>query len=168
MSIARVIQISGPIKKFPLRYFSSVECLEPIKSDQNNSNKRHDSKLKLGPINIIDAVKLVKDRSWAKFDETIEISVNLGLDPRKPNQSIKGVASLPNGTGKKVRVCVFAMGDEAIQAMQCGADIVGGEELIDSIKAGNINFDTVIATPQMMPTIAKIGRVILKIVFYNL
>ena len=114
---------------------------------------------KLPPMNIHKAVELVKKLSWAKFDESVEISLKLGLDPRKPNQSVKGVASLPYGTGKVVRVCVFALGNQAKEAKAAGADLVGGEELVAQIQAGNINFDTFIATPETMIFVGKLGRV---------
>lgn len=114
---------------------------------------------KFPPMNIHKAVELVKELSWAKFDESVEISLNLGLDPRKPNQSVKGVASLPYGTGKVVRVCVFALGNQAKEAKAAGADLVGGEELVAQIQAGNINFDTFIATPETMIFVGKLGRV---------
>ena len=114
---------------------------------------------KFPPMNIHKAVELVKKLSWAKFDESVEISLNLGLDPRKPNQSVKGVASLPYGTGKVVRVCVFALGNQAKEAKAAGADLVGGEELVAQIQAGNINFETFIATPETMIFVGKLGRV---------
>jgi len=112
------------------------------------------------PININKAVDIVKENSWVKFDETVEISVNLGLDPRKPNQSVKGVAQLPHGSGKKVRVCVFATGKEAQDAIEAGADVVGSDDLVTKIQAGEINFDTIIATPTMMSMVGKVGRII--------
>jgi large subunit ribosomal protein L1 len=112
------------------------------------------------PVNINKAVDMVKELAWAKFDETVEISVNLGLDPRKPNQSVKGVAQLPHGNGKKIRIAVFATGKEAIEALEAGADVVGSDDLVAMIQAGDVNFDTVIATPAMMSTVGKIGRII--------
>lgn len=111
------------------------------------------------PINIHVAVDVVKDLAWAKFDETVELSLNLGLDPRKPNQSIKGVANLPHGNGKKVRVCVFATGKEAQDALEAGADVVGSDDLMAQIQGGDVAFDTIIATPSLMSTVGKIGRV---------
>jgi large subunit ribosomal protein L1 len=102
---------------------------------------------------------MIKELSWAKFDETIEITVQMGLDPRKPNQAVKGLASLPNGTGKLVRVCVFASGDEAQAAREAGAEVVGAEDLVAGILGGNLNFDTVIASPDMMSVVGKLGRV---------
>jgi ribosomal protein L1 len=140
-------------------------------TDNNNNNNKivvlkekirhtkvNDSQ-KFPPMNIHKAVELVKKLSWAKFDESVEISLKLGLDPRKPNQSVKGVASLPYGTGKVVRVCVFALGNQAKEAKAAGADLVGGEELVAQIQAGNINFDTFIATPETMIFVGKLGRV---------
>ncbi len=109
--------------------------------------------------NAHQALHLVKSSAWAKFDETVEISINTGLDPRKPNQSVKGVAKLPSGTGKKVRICVVASASDAKVALEAGADIAGAEEVIAALQGGDLNFNTVIATPEMMPLISKIGRV---------
>jgi large subunit ribosomal protein L1 len=111
-------------------------------------------------LNVHEAIKLVKESAWAKFDETIELSVNLNLDPRKPNQAVKGVAKLPSGTGKTVRVGVFAVGKDADAASEAGADVVGGEDLMLRIQGGEIPFDSLIATPEMMSTVGKIGRVL--------
>jgi len=105
-------------------------------------------------------VGVVKSHAWAKFDETVEISVNLGLDPRKPNQSIKGTAKLPHGAGKKVRVGVFATGNDAQQASDAGADVVGAEDLVKRLQDGDIPFDTLIATPEMMPIVSRVGRIL--------
>lgn len=107
-----------------------------------------------------DAIKLVKERAIAKFDETIEISVNLGVDPRHADQMVRGVVSLPNGTGRNVRVAVFARGDQAEAAKAAGADIVGAEDLVESINGGSINFDRCIATPDMMPLVGRLGKVL--------
>ena len=143
---------------------SNNVVLKKIKKSRHTKVK--DSK-KSPPINIHKAVELVKELSWAKFDESVEISLNLGLDPRKPNQSVKGVASLPYGTGKVVRVCVFALGNQAKEAKAAGADLVGGEELVAQIQAGNINFDTFIATPETMIFVGKLGRVsLMKMLLY--
>ena len=107
-----------------------------------------------------EAVKLVKERSKAKFDETIEIAMNLGVDPRHADQMVRGVVNLPNGTGKTVRVAVFARDAKADEARKAGADIVGAEDLVEQIQGGNINFDRVIATPDMMPLVGRLGKVL--------
>ncbi len=111
-------------------------------------------------MNIHDAVTKIKTLNWAKFDETIEISVNMGLDPRKPNQSVKGIAKLPSGTGKPVRICVFAVGNDAKEALEAGADVVGSDDLVPRFVGGDTKFDTVIATPDMMGFVGKVGKVI--------
>ena len=107
-----------------------------------------------------DAVKIVKENAKAKFDETIDIAVNLGVDPKYADQMVRGVCSLPHGTGKMVRVAVLAQGEKADQAKAAGADIVGAENLIDSILAGKIEFDRMIATPDMMGMAGKVARVL--------
>ncbi len=107
-----------------------------------------------------DAVKMVKERATAKFDETIEVSMNLGVDPRHADQMVRGVVSLPNGTGRSVRVAVFAKGDKADEAKAAGADIVGAEELAEAVQKGEINFDRCIATPDMMPIVGRLGKVL--------
>ncbi|WP_273757076.1 50S ribosomal protein L1 [Bartonella sp. MM73XJBT] len=107
-----------------------------------------------------DAVSMVKERAVAKFDETIEISMNLGVDPRHADQMVRGVAHLPNGTGRNVRVAVFARGDKADEAKAAGADIVGAEDLFESINGGTINFDRCIATPDMMPLVGRLGKIL--------
>lgn len=106
------------------------------------------------------ATDLIKDHAWARFDESIEIAVNLGVDPRKPNQSVKGMAKLPHGNGKTTRVGVFATGSEAREAKEAGADVVGSDELIDMIQGGDVAFDAIIAHPSMMSSVAKIGRIL--------
>ena len=98
-----------------------------------------------------EAVAIIKSKANAKFDETIEVSMNLGLDPSQSDQTVRGVVSLPNGIGKDVRVAVFARGDFAKQAEDAGADLVGAEELVDEVASGKINFDRCISTPDMMP-----------------
>ena len=113
---------------------------------------------KLYPIS--EAVGLVKDRASAKFDETIEVAMNLGVDPRHADQMVRGVVNLPNGTGRTVRVAVFARGDKADEAKAAGADIVGAEDLVAEIQAGNINFDRAIATPDMMGLVGRLGKVL--------
>ena len=107
-----------------------------------------------------EAVKLVKTRATAKFDETIEIAMNLGVDPRHADQMVRGVVSLPNGTGRAVRVGVFARGDKADEAKSAGADIVGAEDLVEAVQKGEINFDRCIATPDMMPLVGRLGKVL--------
>jgi large subunit ribosomal protein L1 len=109
---------------------------------------------------IQDAVKMVKERAKAKFDETVEVAMNLGVDPRHADQMVRGVVSLPNGTGKTVRVAVFARGDKAEEARRAGADVVGAEDLVDQIQGGTINFDRVIATPDMMPLVGRLGKIL--------
>jgi large subunit ribosomal protein L1 len=107
-----------------------------------------------------EAVKLVKARATAKFDETIEIAMNLGVDPRHADQMVRGVVSLPNGTGRAVRVGVFARGDKADAAKSAGADVVGAEDLVEAVQKGEINFDRCIATPDMMPLVGRLGKVL--------
>lgn len=107
-----------------------------------------------------DAVKMVKARATAKFDETVEIAINLGVDPRHADQMVRGVANLPNGTGRSVRVAVFARGPKAEEATAAGADVVGAEDLLEQVQGGNINFDKVIATPDMMPLVGRLGKVL--------
>ena len=107
-----------------------------------------------------EAVKLVKERATAKFDETVEISMNLGVDPRHADQMVRGVCNLPNGTGKTVRVAVFARGPKADEAKAAGADIVGAEDLLATIQGGKIDFDRCIATPDLMPLVGRLGKVL--------
>jgi len=107
-----------------------------------------------------EAVKHVKANAKAKFDETIELSINLGVDPRHADQMVRGVCELPNGTGRSVRVAVFAKGPKAEEATKAGADVVGAEDLMEQVQAGNINFDKVIATPDMMPLVGRLGKVL--------
>lgn len=107
-----------------------------------------------------EAVKLVKERAKAKFDETIEVAFNLGVDPRHADQMVRGVVSLPNGTGKTVRVAVFARDAKADEARKAGADVVGAEDLVTQVQEGNINFDRVIATPDMMPLVGRLGKIL--------
>ncbi len=107
-----------------------------------------------------EALKLVKLNANAKFDETVEVALNLGVDPRHADQMVRGVVSLPNGTGKTVRVAVFAKGDKAEAALAAGADIVGAEDLAERIQGGNIDFDRVIATPDMMAVVGRLGKVL--------
>ncbi len=107
-----------------------------------------------------DAVKMVKERATTKFDETVEISINLNVDPRHADQMVRGVISLPHGTGKSVRVAVFAKGDKIKEAQDAGADLVGGEDLAEKIQAGEIDFDRCVATPDMMSVVGKLGKVL--------
>ncbi len=107
-----------------------------------------------------EAIGLVKGRSKTKFDETVEVAINLGVDPRHADQMVRGVCILPNGTGKTVRVAVFARGDKAEEAKAAGADIVGAEELVQEVQGGKIDFDRCIATPDMMPLVGRLGKVL--------
>ncbi|MDD4520180.1 MAG: 50S ribosomal protein L1 [Alphaproteobacteria bacterium] len=107
-----------------------------------------------------DAVKLVKQGATAKFDETVEISINLGVDPKRTDQLVRGAISLPNGTGKTLKVAVFAKGPKKEEAEKAGADIVGDEDLMNDIMNGNINFDRCIATPDMMGIVGRIGKIL--------
>lgn len=109
---------------------------------------------------LTEAVSMVKERATAKFDETIEIAMNLGVDPRHADQMVRGVVSLPSGTGRDVRVAVFARGDKAEEAKAAGADIVGAEELVEKVQGGEIDFDRCIATPDMMPLVGRLGKVL--------
>jgi large subunit ribosomal protein L1 len=111
-------------------------------------------------VSVEEAVALVKGNATAKFDETVEISLNLGVDPRHADQMVRGVIGLPNGTGKTVRVAVFARGPKAEEAQAAGADIVGAEDLMEIIQGGKIEFDRCIATPDMMPIVGRLGKVL--------
>lgn len=107
-----------------------------------------------------EAVRVVKDLPAARFDETIELALRLGVDPRKADQMVRGTVSLPHGTGKSVRVAAFATGDKAREAQEAGADVVGGEDLVAEVMKGNINFDAAVATPDVMSSVGKAGRVL--------
>jgi large subunit ribosomal protein L1 len=109
---------------------------------------------------IDEAVKLIKERSNAKFDETIEIAMNLGVDPRHSDQMVRGVVNLPNGSGRTQRVAVFARGAKADEAKAAGADVVGAEDLVEKVNAGQIDFDRCIATPDLMPLVGRLGKVL--------
>ncbi|WP_128254702.1 50S ribosomal protein L1 [Falsirhodobacter deserti] len=111
-------------------------------------------------IAVEEAVKLIKGAATAKFDETLEIAMNLGVDPRHADQMVRGVVTLPNGTGKTVRVAVFARGAKADEAKAAGADIVGAEDLMETIQSGKIEFDRCIATPDMMPLVGRLGKIL--------
>jgi large subunit ribosomal protein L1 len=107
-----------------------------------------------------EAVKLVKSGATAKFDETVELSLNLGVDPKHADQMVRGVVNLPNGTGRTLRVAVFARGAKADEAREAGADVVGAEDLVAQVQGGEINFDRCIATPDMMPLVGRLGKVL--------
>lgn len=107
-----------------------------------------------------DAVKILKERSKVKFDETVEVSIGLGVDPRHADQMVRGVVGLPNGTGKSVRVAVFARGDNAEKAKAAGAELVGAEDLMEQIQKGEMDFDRCIATPDMMAVVGRLGKVL--------
>ncbi|MGB1157295.1 MAG: 50S ribosomal protein L1 [Alphaproteobacteria bacterium] len=113
-----------------------------------------------GLVSLDEAVKMVKERATAKFDETIEISMNLGIDPRHADQNVRGAVNLPNGTGKTIRVAVFAKDAKADEARAAGADLVGAEDLMESIQGGATDFERVIATPDMMPLVGRLGKVL--------
>src|SRR5580692_4640680 len=109
---------------------------------------------------IDEAIKMIKDRASAKFDETIEIAMNLGVDPRHADQMVRGIVNLPNGSGRSVRVAVFARGAKADEAKAAGADVVGAEDLVEKVQGGNIDFDRCIATPDLMPLVGRLGKVL--------
>jgi large subunit ribosomal protein L1 len=112
------------------------------------------------PIKVDEAVKQVKSRATAKFDETVEVAMNLNIDPRKQDQNVRGTVMLPHGTGKSVRVGVFARGDKAKEAEAAGADVVGAEDLAEKVQAGQIDFDRAIATPDMMALVGRLGKIL--------
>ncbi len=107
-----------------------------------------------------EAVAMIKERAVAKFDETIEVAMNLGVDPRHADQMVRGVVNLPNGTGRSVRVAVFARGEKAEEAKAAGADVVGAEDLVETVQGGTIDFDRCVATPDMMPLVGRLGKVL--------
>jgi large subunit ribosomal protein L1 len=109
---------------------------------------------------VAEAITLLKDMSKAKFDETVEVSIRLGVDPKKSDQMVRGVCKLPNGSGRKVRILVLAKGEKVDEAKQAGADFVGAEDMVDKIKEGWLDFDKVIATPDMMPKVGPIARIL--------
>ena len=111
-------------------------------------------------IPVEEAISLIKSNSNVKFQETVEIAMNLGVDPKHADQMVRGTVTLPNGTGKSVRVAVFARGAKADEAKEAGADIVGAEDLMEAVQKGEINFDRCIATPDMMPIVGRLGRIL--------
>jgi large subunit ribosomal protein L1 len=115
-------------------------------------------RIKLYPLG--DAVRMVKERATAKFDETVEVAMNLGVDPRHADQMVRGVCNLPNGSGRTVRVGVFARGAKADEARAAGADVVGAEDLVEAIQGGTIDFDRCVATPDMMPLVGRLGKIL--------
>ena len=108
----------------------------------------------------VQAIKILKESSYAKFEETFEVCINLGIDSNKTDQNIRGVISLPKGTGKKIKVAVLAKGDKQVEAQEAGADIIGELELIEEISSGKINFDLLIATPDMMSSVGKVAKIL--------
>ena len=110
--------------------------------------------------NVADAIQLLKDLKTTKFDETLEVALNLGVDPRHADQMVRGMVSLPSGTGKDVKVAVFARGDNAEKALAAGADKVGAEDLLEDMQAGNLDYGRVIATPDMMGVVGRLGKVL--------
>lgn len=128
---------------------------------QSKNRKNLIKKLEIGKVyEPIEAIKLLKENSYVKFDESLEVAVNLKIDSNKTDQNVRGVLSLPKGTGKKIRVAVMAKGDKAKEASDAGADIVGDEDLAQQVTNGKINFDLLIATPDMMPSVGKIGKIL--------
>ena len=128
---------------------------------QSKNRKNLIKKFEIGKVyEPIEAIKLLKENSYVKFDESLEVAVNLKIDSNKTDQNVRGVLSLPKGTGKKIRVAVMAKGDKAKEASDAGADIVGDEDLVQQVTNGKINFDLLIATPDMMPTVGKIGKIL--------
>ena len=128
---------------------------------QSKNRKNLIKKLEIGKVyEPIEAIKLLKENSYVKFDESLEVAVNLKIDSNKTDQNVRGVLSLPKGTGKEIRVAVMAKGDKAKEASDAGADIVGDEDLAQQVTNGKINFDLLIATPDMMPTVGKIGKIL--------
>src|SRR5260221_11642844 len=123
-------------------------------------HKAYEGMAPLKSYRVRDAVKMVKGRAAVKFDETIEVAMTLGVDPRHADQAVRGMVSLPSGTGKKVRVAVFAKGDKAKEAQAAGADIVGAEDLAEKVNSGHIDFDRVIAAPDMMGVVGRLGKVL--------
>ncbi|CAA2140990.1 50S ribosomal protein L1 [Hyphomicrobium sp. ghe19] len=137
---------------------------EKIKETRDAGGKRMEA-IKQGlsagkSYGVDEAVKIIKDRAKAKFDETIEVAVNLGVDPKHADQMVRGVCNLPNGSGRTARVAVFARGAKAEEAKAAGADVVGAEDLVEIVSKGTINFDRCIATPDMMGLVGRLGKVL--------
>jgi large subunit ribosomal protein L1 len=128
-----------------------------ISKNRKNKIKNFDFNKSYDPV---EAIKLLKENSYVKFNESLEIAINLGIDSNKTDQNIRGVINLPKGTGKNIRVAVMTKGDKAKEALESGADIVGDDDLAQQVSNGKINFDLLIATPDMMPTIGKIGKIL--------
>ena len=128
---------------------------------QSKNRKNLIKKIEIGKeYDPLEAIKLLKESAYVKFDESLEVAVNLKIDPKKSDQNVRGVLSLPKGSGKKIRVAVMAKGDKAKEASDAGADVVGDEDLAQQVTNGKINFDLLIATPDMMPTVGKIGKIL--------
>ena len=108
----------------------------------------------------IDAIKILKENKYAKFNETLDVAINLGIDPNKTDQGIRGVTNLPKGTGKSIKIAVLTKGDKQTEAKEAGADLVGENELIESIASGKITFDLLIASPDMMPSVGKVAKIL--------
>jgi len=134
------------------------------KKEKNVGGKRYASAFKLvdrtKAYSVVEAVKLIKSAAKPKFDETVDIAVNLGVDPKQSDQQVRGMVAMPNGIGKTIRVAVFARGDKAADALKAGADLVGADDLAEKILKGEMNFDRCIATPDMMGVVGKLGKVL--------
>jgi large subunit ribosomal protein L1 len=131
--------------------------MSPLAKRYVDSIKMFDREQHYSPI---DAMRILKQMPDAKFDETVELAVRLGVDPRKADQMVRGTVTLPHGTGKATRVAAFALGDKAREAKEAGADLVGGQDLVDEVLKGNMDFDAAVATPDMMSVLGKAGRVL--------
>jgi large subunit ribosomal protein L1 len=131
--------------------------MSPLAKRYADSIKMFDREQHYSPI---DALRILKQMPDAKFDETVELAVRLGVDPRKADQMVRGTVTLPHGTGKATRVAAFAVGDKAREAKEAGADLVGGQDLVDEVLKGNMDFDAAVATPDMMSVLGKAGRVL--------
>ena len=128
---------------------------------KTKNNKKLIEKIDISKIyEPLEALKILKENSFTKFEETIEVAINLGIDTNKTDQNIRGVSSLPNGTGKNINVAVLAKGEKQIEAKEAGADTIGDEDLIEKIASGKINFDILIATPDMMPSAGKVAKIL--------
>lgn len=159
----RGLSVSTVLKTRNFSRFSTVVSnLESPseKKSQNTRSKRRERHISqnFGVVNVHEAIEIAQ-KIPVKFDETVEIAINTGLDPRKPGQNVKGIARLPFGNGKKSRVCVIASIADAKVALENGADVAGGQEVIAAIQKGDVNYTAVIATPEMMPQLGKIGKV---------